>query len=52
MRVIECVCTACGATPGQRCTQPTNTGRRPVTWFHSARTDLAEGWYGTTDEEG
>lgn len=32
-------CPACQARPGQPCTQPTDTSRRPVTWEHSARTD-------------
>lgn len=30
-------CPVCQARPGQPCTQPTDTGRRPVTWFHLNR---------------
>ena len=37
-------CPACQALPGSRCTAPTVEGRRPVPWFHNARTDLAQGW--------
>jgi hypothetical protein len=37
-------CPNCQAKPGERCTQPTDTSRKPVSWFHSARTDKAEGW--------
>lgn len=30
-------CPACQSGPGQLCTQPTDTGRRPVGWVHLAR---------------
>jgi rubrerythrin len=30
-------CPACQAPAGQPCTQPTNTGRRPVRWHHAMR---------------
>ena len=30
-------CPNCQARPGEPCTQPTNTTRRPVKWFHSGR---------------
>lgn len=30
-------CGNCQAQPGQPCTQPTSTGRTPVTWFHYHR---------------
>lgn len=36
---IGIVCTTCNAGPGKRCTQPTETGRRDVSWFHGARED-------------
>lgn len=31
------ICPACNAQPGRPCTQPTNTGRREVSWVHDAR---------------
>lgn len=34
-------CPACNAKPGEPCTAPTNTSRRAVTWFHTAREDEA-----------
>lgn len=37
-------CPTCGAKAGEPCTTPTDTARREVTWFHSYRTDAAEGW--------
>lgn len=30
-------CPNCQAKPGEPCTQPTNTARRPVRWYHFAR---------------
>lgn len=30
-------CPACQARAGEPCTQPTNTARKPVSWFHLAR---------------
>lgn len=44
MTALAVKCPACGSNPGEPCTQTTNTGRRPVTWVHNARKDLAEGW--------
>ena len=35
-------CTACNAQPGQPCTQPTNTTREMVSWYHRVREDAAE----------
>lgn len=37
-------CPDCGARAGERCTTPTDTGRREVGWIHDARRDLAAGW--------
>ncbi|QNJ56025.1 hypothetical protein SEA_RASPUTIA_135 [Microbacterium phage Rasputia] len=34
-------CPACFAEVGDPCSAPTNTTRRPVTWFHSSRTTKA-----------
>lgn len=34
-------CPNCQAAPGQPCTQPTDMGRKAVTWFHIAREDAA-----------
>lgn len=31
-------CPVCFAEVGESCSTPTNTTRRPVTWFHSSRT--------------
>lgn len=33
----DVVCPGCNAQPGKPCTQPTDTGRRPVTWMHLTR---------------
>lgn len=33
------VCLVCNAQVGEPCTQATNTGRRPVSWFHYSRED-------------
>ena len=38
------VCPTCHAPVGEPCTQPTDIGRKPVKWIHSARLDLAYGW--------
>ena len=38
---IRVACPACYAPAGEPCTAPTNTARRVVLWFHSARTTLA-----------
>lgn len=35
-------CPNCQAQPGKPCTQPTDTGRRDVRWFHLAREDAAQ----------
>lgn len=32
-------CANCNAPAGKACTQPTDTGRRPVTWVHTTRLD-------------
>lgn len=37
-------CPACQASPGERCTVATDSGRRGVEWVHNARRDLAQGW--------
>ena len=37
-------CPNCQSKPGDKCTQPTNTGRKPVDWFHDARVSKAAGW--------
>ena len=34
---IEKVCPNCNAQPGRKCTQPTDSGRKEVSWFHLAR---------------
>lgn len=39
---LRVVCLTCGAQRDMRCTQPTNTGRRAVDWFHLTREDEAE----------
>ena len=41
---LKVPCPNCQAKPGERCTQPTDTGRRPVDWVHAARHDAAIGW--------
>lgn len=38
----DVVCPNCNAQPGQPCTQPTNTARTPVLWYHFGRESLAE----------
>lgn len=30
-------CPVCQAKAGEKCTAPTNTGRKPVTWLHAGR---------------
>lgn len=35
----DVVCPNCNAPVGSPCTQPTDTGRRIVRWFHIARED-------------
>lgn len=35
------VCPNCNAQPHQPCTQPTDSTRTPVTWFHESRIALA-----------
>jgi hypothetical protein len=37
-------CPACEAPPNEPCTAPTVSGRARVSWFHSSRKDLADGW--------
>lgn len=39
--VREVACPTCNSAAWEACTQSTNTGRTPVTWFHDKRTDLA-----------
>lgn len=34
---LSAACPNCQVRPGQPCTQPTSTGRRPVTRFHYGR---------------
>lgn len=41
LRPIAATCPACQAKPGERCTHPTDTGRREVNWFHLARIEEA-----------
>jgi hypothetical protein len=43
---ITVTCPNCQAKPGRPCTQPTNLGRHPVSWFHTAREDAVkdESW--------
>lgn len=38
-------CPACFADVGDPCTEPTNTGRRNVRWFHTKREERAR-WLG------
>lgn len=38
-RVVACP--NCNAKPGEPCSQPTDTGRRDVNWYHSAREGAA-----------
>lgn len=35
-------CPACQAKAGEKCTAPTDTGRRPVEWVHLAREVAAD----------
>lgn len=35
-------CPACRSPRGERCTQPTSTGRTDVKWFHLAREDAVK----------
>lgn len=39
---ISVACPACFVPAGQKCTQPTDTSRREVSWFHFARETAAE----------
>jgi len=41
MSPLEIRCPACNAGPGQKCSAPTDTGRRDVEWVHHAREDAA-----------
>jgi hypothetical protein len=36
---LDRFCPNCQSMPGERCTQPTRSGRRDVGWFHLARVD-------------
>lgn len=38
---IDARCPNCNAAKGAPCTQPTETGRKPMSWFHSSRIDAA-----------
>jgi hypothetical protein len=42
-RAYNFVCPACASPIGSKCTEPTDTGRRPVTWIHNARVLLIDG---------
>lgn len=37
LRILERSCPVCQAKPMEPCTVATNTGRRPVRWFHLDR---------------
>ena len=39
---LSVTCPACQASPGEPCTQPTDTSRRPVPWLHSSRQVAAD----------
>jgi len=39
---LDVTCPNCHAPAGEPCTQPTDTGRNPVKWFHDAREALAQ----------
>lgn len=39
--IMQFECPACLSRPGQECTQPTDTGRKAVHWFHYAREAVA-----------
>lgn len=41
---INFFCRNCQSHPGKKCTQPTDTGRKTVSWFHSVRTDDLNNW--------
>jgi hypothetical protein len=50
MQTSDMVCPACNAQPRKPCTQPTNTGRVAVRWYHLSRVEaLAELRYQTTN---
>ena len=34
---LDVLCPVCQSKGSQACTQPTDTGRRQVLWYHSAR---------------
>lgn len=36
-QAMSVACPACHSKPGKPCTQPTNTGRKPVAWVHLVR---------------
>ena len=36
---LDVVCPVCQSRTGQACTQPTDTSRRQVLWYHAARSD-------------
>lgn len=38
---INFFCRNCQSVPGKKCTVPTDNGRKPVSWFHTSRTDDA-----------
>ncbi|WNM68805.1 hypothetical protein SEA_SOOS_75 [Gordonia phage Soos] len=48
--VASVVCPNCNAQPTKPCTQPTDTGRKNVSWFHHARFNKLLGW-GETSEK-
>ncbi len=39
---LDIMCPACLARPGKPCTQPTETSRKNVSWFHFARIDATQ----------
>lgn len=42
LEILRMPCPNCQAQANQACTQPTETGRRQVLWYHDARLDAAE----------
>lgn len=42
MDAIDIDCPACLVSAGERCTAPSDNGRREVNWFHLARIAVAE----------
>lgn len=40
-RPVDMFCKNCQSQPGKKCTQPTDTSRTAVNWFHTIREDDA-----------